>query len=106
MNRTDHYLYMRTANRLLACALCGDTLSARRLMNFEADLSDYFTQHSESRKYLAEKMDVFNAYMDYLKKGGKRIFFDLSIYPYFYKQMKKLNKNQPPPRTSLKPLDE
>jgi hypothetical protein len=106
MKRTDHYLYMRTANRLLACALCGDTLSERRLLNFETDLADYFTQHPESRKYLAEKMNVFIAYKEYLKKGGKRTYFDLSIYPYFYEQMKKRNKNQPPPRTSLKPLDE
>ena len=106
MNRTDHYLYMRTANRLLACAICGDTLSERRLLNFESDLADYFTQHPESRKYLVEKMDVFKAYREYLQHGGKRTFFDLSIFPYFYEQMKKQNKNLPPPRTSLKPLDE
>lgn len=106
MSRTDHYLYLRTVNRLLACALSGDTLSERRLQNFEADIADYFTRHPESRKYLTEKMLVFSTYKDYLKRGGKRTYFDLSIFPYFYEQMKKRNKNQPPPRTSLKPLDE
>ncbi len=106
MNRTDHYLYMRTANRLLACALCGDALSERRLLTLENDFSGYFANNPDSKKYLTEKLAVYTAYKNYLSQGGKRSYFDLSVFPYFYNQLKKMNKNLPAPRTTLKPVEE
>ncbi len=106
MNRTDHYLYMQMANRLLACALCGDTLSERRLLSLENEFASYFANNSDSKKYLDEKLAVFKAYKNYLSSGGKRSYFDLSIFPYFYNRMKKINKNLPPPHTTMKPVEE
>jgi hypothetical protein len=51
-------------------------------------------------------MAIYKAYNNYLSNGGKRSYFDLSVFPYFYNQMKKMNKNLPPPRTTLKPVVE
>ncbi len=104
MNRTDHYLYMRTTNRLLACALCGDTLSERRLLTLENEFTSYFENSPDSKKYFTEKIAVYKAYKNYLSNGGKRSYFDLSVFPYFYNQMKKKNKNLPPTRATLKPV--
>lgn len=106
MNRTDHYMYMRTVDRLLGCALCGDTLSEKRLLKIEKELAGYFANNPDSKKYFNEKMAVFLAYKNYLSKGGKPGYFDLSVFPYFYTQMKKTNKNLPPPRTTKKPIKE
>lgn len=106
MKRTDHYLYMRTANQLLACALCGDTLSERRLLHLENDFASYFAKYPDLKKYLDEKLLLYKAYKNYVDKGGKRSYFDLSVFPYFYNQLKKLNPQLPPARTTLKPVDE
>ncbi|MBS1511914.1 MAG: hypothetical protein JST86_13790 [Bacteroidetes bacterium] len=96
------FLYSRTVNRLLACALCGDTVSERRLLNLEKDFPAYFSGHAETKLIVDEKINLLLSYQLFLKNGGKRVYFDLSVFPYYLKQMKPGTKA----RTTLKPLDE
>lgn len=81
--RKDHYLVVRTAKRLMLCAMSGDTLSERRLMTIEKDFAAYFTSHADSKKYLDEVITLFNSYKAYLQNGGRREYFDMSIFPRF-----------------------
>jgi hypothetical protein len=93
MKRTDHYLFLRTVNRLLVCALSGDSVSHKRLLTIEKDLADFLSTHPEYKKYLDEKTGLYNAYLSFLKSGGKKEYFDLTIFPYFEKQLKKKKSN-------------
>jgi hypothetical protein len=60
--RSDHYLLNRTANRLMLCALSGDTLSARRLETMRNDFAPYFSAHEDSKKIFDELWLVYTAY--------------------------------------------
>jgi len=81
--RTDHYMVTNTVNRLLACALCGDKASAEKLLHIENDFPGYYSSHADSKALLDERIGIYEAYQAYLDKGGKREYYDLSIFPYF-----------------------
>ena len=83
--RTDHYLIDRTIDRLLSCAVCGDTLSASRLQNLGKDFAAYFSSSEFETKRLAQRLKLYHDYQQYLANGGKRVYFDMSIFPYFKK---------------------
>jgi hypothetical protein len=81
--QSNHYMVTNTVSRLLSCALCGDTASAAKLLHIENDFPEYYASHEDSKKLLDERIAIFNAYQSYLDKGGKRKFYDLTIFPYF-----------------------
>lgn len=84
--RSDHYLVTRTVDRLLVCALSGDTASARKLENIETDFASYYSGHEDSKALLGERMRLYRAYQAYLAKGGRKQYYDLSEFPYFARQ--------------------
>lgn len=83
--RSDHYLITRTVYRLMSCAFCGDQLSEKRLLNILNDFADYYSKHPDSKVYYDESIRLYKAYQQYLEKGGKRKYYDLTQFVYFKK---------------------
>lgn len=79
---SQHYMISNLPGRLMVCAVNGDTLSASRLINFEKNFSDYFKDHAETKKILDKNLYLYSTYSDYLSKGGKREYIDLTKYVY------------------------
>lgn len=71
---------------LLSAALCGDTISSRRLLN----LTKKFEFSLKNNPYLKEsikiKVDILNDYNEFIQSGNKREYIDMTVYPNYNKK--------------------
>ncbi|MFY0482151.1 hypothetical protein ACI6PS_06050 [Flavobacterium sp. PLA-1-15] len=78
--RTDHYMISTTMKRLFTCAVNGDEKSRKRFLNLTTDFKAYYDKDDYSLKYYHKYLKLYQDYMNYLQKGGKKTYYDLTVF--------------------------
>jgi hypothetical protein len=78
-----HYMISGVVKKLFTAALNGDEVSKKRFENITKDFEAYYKDHADSYKIYQQYRKLYDDYNQYLAKGGKVNYYDLSIFPYF-----------------------
>jgi hypothetical protein len=81
--RQDHYMISGVVKKLFTAALNGDSVSKTRFDNITKDFEAYYKDHDDSYKIYEQYRKILTDYNQYLAKGGKVNYYDLSVFPYF-----------------------